>query len=410
VGIAVNNQMDDTFQSMMREATRLTRSGRLTEATQIIQRAMSKAAPPAAQPGSAAASPFTEGDVLEGLVRVLSDDDVADLEPQPEAEAEAEAETETEAGPAAHAVGESFVTGVFSRDSQDHHYKLYSPPRQATNAPLPLVVMLHGCTQNPDDFALGTGMNEAARGGVNAPAFYVVYPSQPRSANAQGCWNWFERAHQKRGRGEPAWIAELTQHVVANHRIDAQRVYIAGLSAGGAMAALVASVYPDLFAAVGVHSGLPTGAASNLTEALTAMKHGTAANEAQRSKAKEANGPDGAAGARWPGRPTIVFHGDRDRTVHAANAQALVDAAALDANGDVPVRTQTQAGESAFGKKFTRSVYANPARIQAEHWLLHGAGHAWSGGAATGSYTDPRGVSATREMLRFFWMHRLGDV
>ncbi|MBC7716075.1 MAG: esterase, partial [Pseudorhodobacter sp.] len=174
--------MDDTFQSMMREATRLTRSGRLTEATQIIQRAMSKAAPPAAQPGSAAASPFTEGDVLEGLVRVLSDDDVADLEPQPEAEAE----TETEAGPAAHAVGESFVTGVFSRDSQDHHYKLYSPPRQATNAPLPLVVMLHGCTQNPDDFALGTGMTEAARGGANAPAFYVVYPSQPRSANAQG--------------------------------------------------------------------------------------------------------------------------------------------------------------------------------------------------------------------------------
>jgi poly(hydroxyalkanoate) depolymerase family esterase len=364
--------MNDSFQALMQEATRLTKSGRLTEATQVIQRAMNRAAPVAAQTAAFEAAKFSEADVIDGCVRELD----------PEMKAPCDASPAPSSSPSV----ESFIAGEFVRGTQRHGYKLYSPLQQESGAVLPLVVMLHGCTQNPDDFALGTGMNAAARVSENSPGFYVLYPSQPRGVNAQGCWHWFERAHQQRGQGEPGWIAELTQQVLATHRIDPTRVYIAGLSAGGAMAAVVADAYPEVFAAVGIHSGLPVGAASNLTQALTAMKRGSST----------------AAQHRPTSTPSIVFHGDQDRTVHAVNAQSLVAAATLNAHCTV----QTETGQSEFGQKFTRSVYSTPSSVQAEHWQLHGAGHAWSGGSPEGSYTDPRGTDATKEMLRFFAQHR----
>ena len=395
--------MSNLLQSQMREATRLTQCGRLAEATQVIQRAMSAVKVPARQPfgpepdpgegEGSGASTVILNDVLDGCVREIyadaesfSDDQAADAALEQTATPTATPTPSTTPAPTSTKPS-AFTEGAFVRGTQRHRYKLFTPMQKALDTPLALVVMLHGCTQDPDDFALGTGMNAAAGGEGQAPGFYVLYPSQPRNVNPQGCWNWFDRAHQQRGRGEPAWIAELTKQTARTHGVDPKRVYIAGLSAGGAMAAVVAAAYPDVFAAVGVHSGLPVGAANNLTQALTAMKRGSSTAPGH---------PDTTV-------PTIVFHGDQDRTVHHVNGQALVAAAAVAADCTV----QTQTGESRFGKKFTRSVYTSAERVQAEHWELHGGGHAWSGGASEGSYTDPRGIDATQEMLRFFDLHRL---
>jgi poly(hydroxyalkanoate) depolymerase family esterase len=263
--------------------------------------------------------------------------------------------------------------------------------------------MLHGCTQNPDDFAAGTGMNDAAR----EQGFFVLYPAQSTEANPTGCWNWFKHNHQQRGRGEPALIAAMTSQVIAENAIDPRRVYVAGLSAGGAMAAIVGAEYPDLFAAIGVHSGLAAGAATNLPDALAAMRGGAAGpivNPLRRP---------GAAGASAPAAkalPTIVFHGDSDAMVHPRNGEAVVAAATsadFGAAGTSSLgRSRVEQGRSAAGRQYTRTVHSgSDGSVAAEHWLVHGAGHAWSGGNAAGSYTDASGPDATREMLRFFFEH-----
>ena len=244
--------------------------------------------------------------------------------------------------------------------------------------------MLHGCTQNSDDFAAGTGMNELAK----AQGFYVLYPEQSANANPQRCWNWFKHNHQSRGRGEAALLASMTLAVIQQHGIDSRRVYIAGLSAGGAMAAIVAAAYPEIFAAVGVHSGLAVGAAGNVAEALAAMKSGAADIKlASSSRAV----------------PTIVFHGDQDRTVHPRNGDQVSEQmmTALHAGSEKSV----QQGNSNKGRRFTRTCHLKDDVKFAELWVLHGAGHAWSGGNATGSYTDPSGPDASSEMLRFFSEH-----
>jgi len=255
-------------------------------------------------------------------------------------------------------------------------YKLYIPPAAADGKPLPLVLMLHGCIQSPDDFAVGTGMNEAAleRG------FYALYPAQTQHANPSRCWNWFKHKHQKRGQGEPALLAGMTRAVMAHHAIDPQRVYVAGLSAGGAMAAIVGDAYPDLFAAVGVHSGLATGAATDMPSAFSAMQSG------------------GAILARTTASPpTIVFHGDQDSTVHPSNGEQVVVTSA----GEVePERLRSRSDN---GREYTQHTYKDAGgRVMAEHWVVHGGGHAWSGGNSQGSYTDAKGPDATQEMLRFF--------
>ena len=243
--------------------------------------------------------------------------------------------------------------------------------------------MLHGCLQDPDDFALGTHMNTLAE----EQGFIVLYPAQSESANQTRCWNWFNAANQRRDRGEPSIIAGMTREVIGSHNIDARRVYIAGMSAGGAMAAIVAATYPDLYAAVGIHSGVPYGAAQNFLAAITAMKDGAATGTPLPSQ----------------GIPLIVFHGDQDIMVNSRNAAQLV---AQWLGGAAPGRTQdtssAQASE-ANGRAFTRTRYRDDlGRTVAENWLVHDAGHAWSGGDPAGSFAEAAGPDASREMLRFF--------
>lgn len=288
--------------------------------------------------------------------------------------------------------------GSFRADSFVHAagrraYRLFVPPG-ASSGSRALLVMLHGCKQDAADFAAGTQMNERAL----ALGWVVLYPEQSRGANGLGCWNWFKAGHQRRGLGEPAILAGMVRHVVATEGIDARRVYVAGLSAGGAMAATLASTYPELFAAVGIHSGLPYAAAHDAMSAFQAMRAGPVA----RLRAAPAR-------ARLP---TIVFHGDLDDTVHPHNGEALVAGAWPDtpiATEGAPARswTRVERGRVPDGRAYTRTVHTAPdGRIHAEHWLVHDAGHAWCGGSPAGSYTDPAGPDASSEMLRFFAAHR----
>lgn len=365
LGAAPKVPANPAFQNAMTEATRLMRSGNLQAATAAIQAALSGAAAPAAP------AAFDDLNVIDVQAHEVRREADQPQQPPPKA-----------APPVQPGVAGQFISGSHAEASAGQRdYKLYIPPAAADGQPLPLVVMLHGCTQNPDDFAAGTGMNEAAR----QRGFYVLYPAQTQRANASGCWNWFKHSHQKRGRGEPALLASMTREVMARHRIDPQRVYVAGLSAGGAMAAILGDAYPELFAAVGVHSGLPSGAASTMQEALGAMKTGAA------RRARTTASP-----------PTIVFHGDADAVVHPANGEQAVAASAGAA------RPEPQRARSRNGREYTRRLYkAADGRVVAEHWAVHGAGHAWSGGSAQGSYTDAQGPDATDEMLRFFFENPL---
>ena len=281
-----------------------------------------------------------------------------------------------------------------------HHYWLYVPPDAQADAdasapaPMSLVLMLHGCSQEAAEFAAATEMNTAAAA-ANA---LVLYPEQARGANPGGCWNWFEPENQHRGQGELGVVVAMLRDVMARHSVDAQRVYAAGISAGGAMAALLAREYPELFAAVGVHSGLQAGAADNMMAALSAMNNGAKLGTAEHN---------GAASAT-PLPALIVFHGDADTTVDAKNGEQLVEAALQTALGDKNAAVQeTQQGQSDAGQRFTRHLYraSDSAPVLVEHWLLHNGGHAWSGGSAKVGQTDPKGVSATQEMLRFFLEH-----
>ncbi|MGO4123825.1 PHB depolymerase family esterase [Inquilinus sp. YAF38] len=275
--------------------------------------------------------------------------------------------------------GTRFEDLVYADQGGSRPYKLFTPSRHGHR--LPLVVMLHGCAQTPDDFAVGTRMNELAE----EQGFYVAYPAQIRSANASGCWNWFNAGDQRRSHGEPALIAGVTRQVMRDHPIDPRRVYVAGLSAGGAAAAILGVTYPDLYAAIGVHSGLACGAASDVASAFAAMRQGSS--------------PAAGAGRLRIAVPTIVFHGDRDTTVNPVNGDQVVAQTAAAAGSGTTIRRGTVPG----GISYTCTARTDESgRPVSEHWVLHGAGHSWSGGSPAGSYTDPRGPDASREMLRFF--------
>jgi poly(hydroxyalkanoate) depolymerase family esterase len=277
--------------------------------------------------------------------------------------------------------GARFEERTFANEAGNRTYKLYIPSGY-TGQPVPLVVMLHGCTQSPDDFAAGTQMNELAE----EQTFLVAYPAQTQSANVSKCWNWFNAADQQRDRGEPSLIAGITRQVMRDFSVESGRVYVAGLSAGGAAAAIMGSAYPDLFAAVGVHSGLACGAARDMPSAFAAMRQGGAP---QHSGAKQSV-------------PTIVFHGDRDTTVSPVNGDQVI----AQSNAGLDLRSTVSRGQAPGGISYTRTVACDDSgHPMLEHWVLHGAGHAWSGGSPSGSYTEPKGPDASREMMRFFLEH-----
>ena len=344
----------------MKDVLRLTRAGRLTEAVAAIKDGLNGLNPVRTRAGS----PTDAGGPVEATSRLGT---VQEPRAGREGGARAPARPRTS----------RFETRSVSNAAGQRNYKLYVPAR-FDDAPLPLIVMLHGCTQSPDDFAAGTRMNELA----DEMGYVVAYPEQSRSANMSGCWNWFNAVDQRRDGGEPSLIAAITREVMRDVSVAVGRVYVAGLSAGGAAAAIMGQRYPDLYAGVGVHSGLACGAARDMGSAFAAMRSGAA--------------PTGARPQHVV--PTIVFHGTADGTVNPANAGFVTDQARAGLS-DPDVTT----GRSEGGMAFTRKVFRDAAkRVAVEEWMLEGAGHAWAGGSAAGSYTDPRGPDASREMLRFF--------
>jgi poly(hydroxyalkanoate) depolymerase family esterase len=388
----------------MREVTRLTRDGRLDEAMAILRGATPRA--PSSNPGGST-QPRSKGPTIEmvapsSLTREpwtfprWADADLLDNSGQPNPFGnlgksspqiglgrglEGLARPSVNRAPIAVPDGAQFGEHVFANQAGSRAYKLYVPSGY-NEQPLPLVVMLHGCTQSPDDFAAGTRMNDLAEEGT----FLVGYPAQLQSANVSKCWNWFSPADQQRDRGEPSLLAGITRQIMRDFRVQPGRVYIAGLSAGGAAAAIMGATYPDLYAAIGVHSGLACGAASDIPSAFAAMRQ-------SRSDLPRAPGRVGRA------VPTIVFHGDRDTTVNPVNGDQVIAQSKAAAN----LRTTVTIGEASGGIGYTCTVQTDEdGRSVLEQWVLHGAGHAWSGGSTAGSYTEPRGPDASREMMRFF--------
>lgn len=369
------------------EATQLTRAGRLLEATAVIQRILRQQSISEAAANDDASD--RTGRVIDAVfskVEEPSHDEktlrrmrggsgapVAGV-PRPETKV-----LEGQPG--------DFITGSYTNQAGTRPYKLYIPTGYVGKA-LPMIVMLHGCTQTPDDFAAGTRMNALAE----ERECFVLYPAQTRAANRSRCWNWFKRGDQRRDKGEPAIIAGMTREVLTRYGIDARKVYVAGLSAGGAMAAVMGATYPDLYAAIGIHSGLAVGSAHDVPSAFAVMR-GTPPSS-----------PRGAiSGQASCAVPVIVFHGDRDATVHPRNSEHVI-LESVDRNAASSNNLSVEHGQVPGGHAYTRTVHSDPTgRVILEHWLVHGAGHAWSGGSTRGSYTDPKGPDAARAMIRFFY-------
>jgi poly(hydroxyalkanoate) depolymerase family esterase len=291
----------------------------------------------------------------------------------------------TRCPPPGIAEGAQFLTRSFAGAEGVRAYKLYIPACAPAHL-RGLVVMLHGCKQDPDDFSAGTAMNAVAE----AHGLIVAYPSQSSSANAASCWNWFNPADQMRGSGEPAIIAGITRAIASEFAIAHRRVFVAGLSAGGAMAAVMGETYPDLYAGVGIHSGLAYGSANDVMSAFAAMRGDTLV--APRAR--------GCASSRAGQRVRmIVFQGNADRIVHPSNAERIV----AQAGAAVPSPHSRQERVFANGRSYTRTIVADADGTSVlECWLIEGAGHAWSGGHPSGSFTDATGPHASAEMVRFF--------
>ena len=397
----------------MREALRLTRAQNVIEATRVIQRALAGrpadapeparadealrlpppagAEAPASPPKAAKADGESPGERLRPsgrprrplgtvlkLLRSVPLDFASVAVRSPVSRDPSPA---SDPAPARTPDGARYLARNHVSPAGARNYKLFVPSN-AEGRVLPLVVMLHGCTQNPDDFAAGTGMNRLAE----RLGFLVAYPEQSTSANVTACWNWFQRGDQTREGGEPEIIAGITRAVMEEFAVDSGRVYAAGLSAGGAMAVVMGAAYPELFAAVGVHSGLPYAAAGDLQSALAAM----------RGVAKRKPKPPRPAEGRVR---TIVFHGARDKTVDPSNAEAILADARRDLSGARDERRDGVAG----GRAYVRTIVSDARGVaHAEAWVVEGLGHAWSGGSRDGSFADDRGPDASGEMLRFF--------
>ncbi len=370
--VPLNESIADAM-APMREAMNRIKTGDLAGATATIRDSLHR--PPKS------GNPNAEEPPIEGSFQVLKGT-FSDFE---------RSAPEVAARPGAQFQEASYTNAAGSR-----RYKLFIPSAYC-GQPLPLLVMLHGCKQSPDDFAVGTAMNALAE----KEHWFVAYPAQAKAANASRCWNWFNAYDQRRGYGEPAIIAGLTRELVTKYGLDARRVYVAGLSAGGAMAVVMGRTYPDLYAAVGVHSGLPYAAAHDVPSAFAAMNGSAPASE-----------PKHAAPPRMI--PTIVLHGDKDKTVHPGNGERVTaqSAAHIEQTIDGMARSATtveeQAGRVRDGHAYTRKLYRDANGVVIiEQWLVHGGGHAWFGGDSRGSFTDPKGPDASKAMIRFFTSHTL---
>lgn len=387
--------MNTPFSRQMAKATALTRSGKLQEATAMIRSLLQRPAQEASLPPT---EPEFSGTTIEGSFTRLNPA-FATSKRRPKVE-----KASTASGPLADTLrkiaaggmpirgplsgapekipeGAQFLSLTHRAPQGSRSYRLYIPANRP-NTPMPLIVMLHGCTQTPEDFAIGTGMNAVAE----EFGCLIAYPAQPSGANAQKCWNWYRPEDQARDRGEPAVIAGLTRAIWRDQNADPARTYIAGLSAGGAAAVVVAAAYPEIFSAVGVHSGLPAGGAHDIPSAFAAMRKGAQGKPHQTIV------------------PTIVFHGLADSTVHPENGGAVLSQAL---HVMPAVNATIRKGVSAGGRPY-RSVlhFHADGRTLAEHWEIDGAGHAWAGGQSAGSYTDPRGPDASRQLMRFFLQHK----
>jgi poly(hydroxyalkanoate) depolymerase family esterase len=316
-------------------------------------------------------------------------------------------------------VGE-YLEGEYRSDRGDRRYRLYRPaPSEADPGSRPLIVMLHGCTQDADDFARGTRANPAA----DQAGAVVLYPEQPASANPQKCWNWFDPAHQSRGQGEPAILAGMTRQIARDVGADPDRIFVAGISAGGSMAQILAANYPDLYRALAVHSAPPYLSARDVPTALTVLQQGVA-DPTVLSEAVLA-----AMGDRARAMPTLVIHGHEDTIVAPANGEQVLRQwgevavqLGAEANPAEPARIHGMRGgpcphvgglaaaseeptmpgpAEGTGLSAVRCVYRG-APVPVEYWLLTGVGHAWSGGSAEGTYTEPRGPDATARIFEFF--------
>ena len=370
--------MNFTISNAMREATRLTGAGHLTEATTAIQRML----------GGTTAYSAEAGVTIEGAAEHIGkplEINATTANPGMLGKVSLKELLRPQARPLSSsnvvmAEGACFGWATYAGSTGSRRYKLYVPSGYQVDVPVPLVVMLHGCTQSPDDFAAGTRMNEAAE----VRTFLVAYPEQTCASNMQKCWNWFVERDQHRNVGEPAVIAGITREIMTRHAVDPSRVYVAGLSAGGAMASIMGETYPDLFAAIGVHSGLACGAAHDMPSAFAAMRQGALGI---------------SRGGRSATIPAIVFHGDKDTTVNIQNANAVVE----QVRGGAALEAASKTITTAVGRGYTRTVRKDAVGCTVvEQWTVHGASHAWAGGSAAGSYTDPRGPDATVEMVRFF--------
>ena len=392
-------------QDIIREATRLTRAGQLVEATAMLQRMLHGERAPDASPDTgdriALAAPLiidATANAVEETDRSPQSEPASSIQPNM-LHALMDRKHRRSAGlggamkraplstPDIVPEGTRFIERTYSSPAGSRTYRLFIPSRYREQ-PLPLVVMLHGCTQSPDDFAAGTRMNVLAE----EQNCFVAYPAQPRQANQAKCWNWFRKGDQQRGRGEPSLIAGITRQIMDDYSVDRKRVYVGGLSAGAAAAAIMGATYNDVYAAIGIHSGLACGAATDLPSALVAMRQGG-------SDTKVVSGDR-------PAVPAIVFHGDRDTTVHPNNGGQILEQSL----GMMDTQKKVHRGQVPGGHAYTRTILSDGSgRGMLEHWNIHGAGHAWSGGSPAGSYTDPRGPDATREMLRFFLEHSLPE-
>jgi poly(hydroxyalkanoate) depolymerase family esterase len=374
------------------EATELTRAGRLLEATAAIQRILRQQSmcEEAANDRASDRDGTAAGRVIDAVFSKVEEpsqsnaaNDVSSVAGVPRPQTRL---LEGEPG--------DFIASSYTNQAGTRPYKLYIPTGYIGKA-LPMIVMLHGCTQTPDDFAAGTRMNALAE----ERECFVLYPAQTRAANRSRCWNWFKRGDQRRDKGEPAIIAGMTREVMNHYGINACKVYVAGLSAGGAMAAVMGAAYPDLYAAIGIHSGLAVASAHDVPSAFAAMR------------GMPPPSPRGAVSGQASGTvPVIVFHGDRDATVHPRNGEQVI-LESVDRNA-ASSTLSVERGRVPGGHAYTRTVHSDPTgRVILEHWLVHGAGHAWSGGSPRGSYTDPKGPDAARAMIRFFYQNeRSGPV